>query len=158
MRKEDKWLARIKVDWFTIIKSLHDGHVLSVMIEYQAFPENIQIHRRLSRNRHRRTSKAFCGFILQHSLFVTLIYQVHHHPDCVEFVHADFVFLLLARQNQRKLLLSSCFVRRFGIAHASMTLRSLNHNLDHHILAFFLPNPQGKQKERNHEAIGIFKK
>ena len=57
-----------------------------------------------------------------------------------------------------KLSFCSYFVRRFGIVHASMALRSLNHNLDHYILAFFLPNPQGKQKERSREALGIFTK
>ena len=47
----------------------------------------------------------------------------------VVLVHADFVFLLLARQNKSKLSFCSCCVRRFGIAHASMALPSLNHNL-----------------------------
>ena len=79
-------------------------------------------------------------FIAEHSLLVTLINQVHHHLDFVELVNADFVFLLLARQNKSKLLFCSCFVRRFGIAHASMALRSLNHNLDHHIFSCSLYN------------------
>ena len=54
---------------------------------------------------------------------------LNHNLDFVELVHVDFVFLLLARQNESELSFCSCFVRRFGIAHASMALRSLNHNL-----------------------------
>ena len=60
-----------------------------------------------------------------------MVNQVHHDLDFVELVHVDFVFLLLARQNESELSFCSCFVRRFGIAHASMALRSLNHNLHH---------------------------
>ena len=70
----------------------------------------------------------------------SLINQAYHHLDFVELVHADFVFLLLARHNKSKLLFCSCFVRRFGIAHASMALRSLSHNLDHHIFSCSLYN------------------
>ena len=55
--------------------------------------------------------------------------SLNHNLDFVELVHADFVFLLLARQNKSKLSFCSCFVRRFGIAHASMALPSLNHHL-----------------------------
>ena len=73
---------------------------------------------------------------LWRDLQVALVNQVHHDLDFVELVHVDFVFLLLARQNESELSFCSCFVRRFGIAHASMALRSLNHNLDHHILFF----------------------
>ena len=67
---------------------------------------------------------------LWRDLQVALVNQVHHDLDFVELVHVDFVFLLLARQNESELSFCSCFVRRFGIAHASMALRSLNHNLD----------------------------
>ena len=55
--------------------------------------------------------------------------SLNHNLDFVELVHVDFVFLLLARQNKSKLSFCSCCVRRFGIAHASMALPSLNHNL-----------------------------
>lgn len=84
-------------------------------------------------------------------LKVMLINQVHHHLDFVELVHADFVFLLLARKDKSKLLFCSCFVRRFGIAHASMALRSLNHNLDHYILFFCLA--LSNHKSERHEGV-----
>ena len=62
-------------------------------------------------------------------MFVFFIsYSLESHFDFVEVVHVDFVFLLLARQNKSKLSFCSCCVRRFGIAHASMALPSLNHN------------------------------
>ena len=84
-------------------------------------------------------------------LKVTLINQVYHHPDFVELVHVDFVFLLLARHNQSKLCFCTCFVRRFGIAHASTALRSLNHNLYHHIFLFGLA--LGNHKSERHESV-----
>ena len=41
------------------------GYALSAVFEYQGlWPEKSKIHWRLSKNRRRRTSKAFCGFIL----------------------------------------------------------------------------------------------
>ena len=53
---------------------------------------------------------------------------LNHNFDFVELAHADFVFLLLTRHNQSEPCFCACFVRRFGIVHASMTLRSLNQN------------------------------